>query len=461
MKKLMSVILIAFLGVNVAASQETVFSFSEYLAMVKKHHPLVKQANLLISESEVKLLKARGAFDPKIEADLDQKQFKDQAYFNQLNASFKIPTWYGVEVTGGFENNDGIYLNPEATLPEAGLYNLGVSLSLGEGLLMNKRLASLKQAKLYQSQALADNQLAVNEILYEASQAYFDWLRAYKELEVYAEFQSNAQFRYQGVLLNIQAGEKPAIDSVEAKIIVDNRKLNLVKSELELIKKSLELSNFLWLNGTPVELTDAMIPEELEEYQIDSALQIDTFNSDLYSTENHPKLRSLELKRAGLSIEKRLKRNQLLPKLDVKYNFINENLAEGNYFSTNDYKLGLAIEMPIFFRKERANLRLANLKIDAVDFELQSSSLAINTKLDAVAEQISSYRTQLSLTREIVGGYETLLEGEEVKFDSGESSLFLINSRESKLIENRLKAISAENALLKSKAELFRVLGEF
>ena len=30
--------------------------FTEYMAMVKKYHPLVKQANLLLDEGEIKLL---------------------------------------------------------------------------------------------------------------------------------------------------------------------------------------------------------------------------------------------------------------------------------------------------------------------------------------------------------------------------------------------------------------------
>jgi len=70
-------------------SQEAnVLPFSEYLGHVKKYHPIVKQANLIIDESEAKLLKARGSFDPKLEVDYDRKRFKDTEYFNNLNASF-------------------------------------------------------------------------------------------------------------------------------------------------------------------------------------------------------------------------------------------------------------------------------------------------------------------------------------------------------------------------------------
>ena len=51
-------------------------TLSEYLGYVKNYHPIVKQANLIINSSEAKLLKKRGAFDPKIEVDFNEKIFK-------------------------------------------------------------------------------------------------------------------------------------------------------------------------------------------------------------------------------------------------------------------------------------------------------------------------------------------------------------------------------------------------
>jgi len=79
-------------------SSDKEFTLQEYLAMVKKHHPLIKSANLEINAAEAKLLVARGAFDPKIDVDFDKKVFKEKEYFSLLNSSFKIPTWYGIEL---------------------------------------------------------------------------------------------------------------------------------------------------------------------------------------------------------------------------------------------------------------------------------------------------------------------------------------------------------------------------
>jgi hypothetical protein len=40
------------------------------------------------------------------------------------------------------------YLNPENTVPNAGLTSLGISVPLGQGLFINQRMADLRKAKM-------------------------------------------------------------------------------------------------------------------------------------------------------------------------------------------------------------------------------------------------------------------------------------------------------------------------
>ena len=131
-----------------AQNLPTEFTYNEFLGYVKKYHPLVKQADLKLNEAQANLMQARGAFDPKIEVDFSEKQFKDSEYYSILNSSFKIPTWYGIELKAGFDNAEGIYVNPENTLPNSGLTSLGISVPLGQGLFINQRMADLRKAKI-------------------------------------------------------------------------------------------------------------------------------------------------------------------------------------------------------------------------------------------------------------------------------------------------------------------------
>ncbi|SDR91868.1 Outer membrane protein TolC [Polaribacter sp. KT25b] len=435
----------------------SVLTLSEFLGYVKTYHPIVKQANLIINNSEAKLLKARGAFDPKIEIDFDKKQFKEKEYYNKLNGAFKIPTYYGLEFKANFENNDGYYLNPESTVPTDGLYAAGVSASILKGLLINERMASLKQAKLFLNQAKEDQQILVNEILYNASLSYFKWLKTYNEKVVYQDFLENAEIRFKGTKKAFLEGDKAAIDTIEAGITLNERMLNLEKSRIKLVKSSLELSTFLWLNNnTPIELQEHIIPDENTLNSIDTTFNIALFNNADFDINNHPKVKSLRYKIESLQVDKNLKTNNLLPKLDVQYNFLTQKPRELNSLNVDNYKAGINFKLPLFLRKERGDLKLSKIKLQETKYENEVAKISIKNKIDALQQELSSFVTQSNYLANIVKDYNTLLNAEERKFFLGESSLFLVNYRESKLIETKLKAIVLENSFFEAKANLFK-----
>lgn len=436
-----------------------ILTFEEFLGFVKKHHPLVKQANLVLSIGEANLLKARGGFDPKIEIDFDRKKFKDIEYYDQLNSTFKIPTWYGVELKANFEQNNGQFLNPSLNVPNDGLYSAGVSLSLAQGLLINDRMAALKKAKIFVRQSKADRELLVNDIIVEASKAYFEWLQATNEQKIYNNFLDNAQERLKAIELSVEEGDKAAIDITEARITFQNRKLELEAAKLNRRKASLKVSNFLWLNEIPLQLEEKVSPKSLEIEMLENILNINSFLNNRIPNENHPKLLSIQAKIDGLEVERKLKKNNLLPKVDLQYNYLSDDYDRLNSFNTTNYKAFVNLSFPLFLRKERGNLKLTNYKIQDAEFEQDITILELTNKLNAIRFEINSLSEQVQIIEEIVIDYETLVSAEERKFSLGESSLFLINSREQKLIDARLKENSLFTKQLKSYVSYFNVLG--
>ncbi|WP_460218961.1 TolC family protein [Psychroserpens sp. MEBiC05023] len=460
MNKYLSILFVFIITSTSAQVHDSkVLSFGEYLGYVKKHHPIAKQAELTLQFGQANLMKARGAFDPKIEIDNVRKKFKNLDYFDQLNATFKIPTWYGIELKGNFEQNDGVFLNPQAFVPEDGLYSAGISASLGQGLFINKRMADLKKAKLFREQTKADREILINQILFDASIAYFNWLKTYKETQIYEQFLDNAKIRFQGVKRSTENGDKAAIDSIEAGITVKNRALGFEQAKLKHIKASLELSTFLWLNNNiPVELQPNIVPDAFIENTVDDVLEISGLPLTDFAVENHPKLRALNYKYEGLEVDKRLKANKLLPKIDVQYNFLTETVNIARSLNTNQYKGGFNISFPLFLRKERSNLKLAKVKLQDARFDIDNAKITIQNKVLAIYRELESFEIQNQLINDIVLDYTTMLNAEERKFNFGESSIFLINSREKSLIDSQLKAITLQNKYLKAKAKLFNSL---
>jgi outer membrane protein TolC len=437
-----------------------VLTLEEYLGYVKKYHPIVKQATLITSKGEAKLLKSRGAFDPKFEVDYARKKFKNTEYFDKLNTTFKIPTWYGIELKAKYENNEGTYLNPEFTTPTNGLYSAGISVALAKGLLINKRMATLKQAKLYYKQAQAKQQLVINDILYNSIVSYFNWLKNHQAQFLYKNYTANAKLRLQNVKKSYLAGDKPAIDTLEASINLKNRVLDFEKAKIAYIKSTLYLSNYLWLeNDLPLELEDTVKPDTNTINSIDTVLNSSILNVTDELIVNHPKLKELQYKKESLTVEKRLQANNILPKIDLEYNFLTPDHTPINSLNSANYKSGVSISFPLFLRKERANLKLAKLKLQDIDFDITATKVSLKNKIKANFQEIASYTKQNKLLEELVSDYQRLVNGEERKFFLGEGSLFLINYREVKWIETQIKQIDTEFKLLNSKSTLIRNLG--
>ena len=455
--KIKLIVLLLFIGNSISIFGQTAsteFSYNEFLGYVKKYHPLVKQANLKINEAQANLLQARGAFDPKIEVDFKEKQFKNTAYYSLLNSSFKIPTWYGIELKAGFDNAEGIYVNPENTLPNKGLTSFGISVPLGQGLFIDERMAAIRKAKIASNLNSAERNLQVVEVIYNASVSYMNWKRSFDEIKLYEDYHKNALIRYKGVQILIKEGDKPAIDSVEAAITVKTRSLNLENAKLKYTKAKLELSNYLWLeNNIPLELNDLLQPEELLAKTIKETLKINELAT--ISLENHSKIKALDAKIAMLKVDRKLKANLLLPKLDLSYTYLAEPSYIDNY-RFEDYKIGLNFSIPLFLRKERGSLKLANLKIEDTEFVLQFEKKNLENKIKSQQEEITSLEIQQDFNDALLNDYKILLNAEERLFEMGESSLFVINSRENSLVSSQINDIVLENSYFIALLSLYK-----
>ena len=457
MKKLFLTLLF-FTTLLSAQEKSSEFTFNEFLGFVKKHHPMVKTANLELSRAQANLMAARGGFDPKIEVDFDKKQFKNNEYYSIFNSSFKIPTWYGIEIKAGFDNSEGVFLNQQNTMPNQGLTSLGINIPLGQGLFINQRMADLRKAKFQIQLSDAERKLQAIQVLYDASVAYFNWKKNYNEVKLNENYAKNAEIRFQGIKTLIKQGDKPAIDSTEARIIVRNRLLNLEDSNLKLNKAKLELSNFMWLeNNIPIELSELLIPEINLNQTIRETLKTNDLLNQNISLNKHPKINALQSKIDILTVDQKLKANMILPKIDVGYSYLSEPRFFDNY-RFKDYKIGLNFNFPLFLRKERSSLKLAKFKVQEIEYALNLERLQLTNKINAQKIEIQSLTKQQKIVDDLVKDNQTMLNSEERLFNFGESSLFLINTRENNLVLVQLSQIILENRFYISNSDLYRIM---
>jgi len=158
-----------------------------------------------------------------------------------------------------------------------------------------------------------------------------------------------------------------------------------------------------------------------------------------------------------LEVDRKLKANQLLPKVDLGYNYLS-NPNQFQEFRFQDYKFGVNFAIPLFLRKERGSLKLTKQKIESEKFGLSFEKEQLMNKIDSQKAEIESLIRQENLITDLVKDNSTLLNSEERLFTMGESSLFLINTRENNLVIAQLSKISIENRFYVSNADLFKTI---
>lgn len=434
-----------FLCLTATAQESTpqILTFDEFLNIVKTQHPVSLQAELKLELGEAILQQSRGAFDPKVQADFNQKYFKDKEYYELGEGKLKVPTWFGVELEGGYERNQGQFLNPENEVPTAGLWFAGISVPIGEGLFIDERRAELQKAKAMLKQTQAERDLVRNELLFSAGVAYWDWFMAFHTLNVYNDAIILAQERYTAVKRNASLGAVPSIDTMEARIQLQNRQLSQQQAALDYQNAERYLIVFLWKDGlTPLELTAETQPEGKDSYLENAALLNLPLSLDS-AIKNHPELRKTRAKITQLETDKRWAREQLKPQLNLKYKPLTEAVSGDPFaeYSINNYTWGLQFNFPIFLRKERGKLNQMKIKLSDTKLALTNKQELISFKIQAAINEFETTKNQISVSSRIAKDYAALLDGERRLFSGGESSLFMVNSRERGFITAQIKVI--------------------
>lgn len=435
-------------------------SQQEFFNWVLEHHPVAQRAQLLMWEAASTEQMARGGFDPKLFADMQQKSFDGKEYFFIGETGFKIPTWFGLELKGTFQVTDGVFLDPASSLPDAGQAVAGVKASLLQGMFIDERRAALEQAKLLERYNEAARREQLNDLLMEAAKSYWDWTVAYNQLQVFQRVLVNAEQRFNAITQRHLRGDLPAVDTLEAMILVQTRQFDLNEAQVAYRNATLQLSNYLWLEGqVPLEISDNLRPPRFTELNDFLSPPLQRY-LELIALQ-HPALRQFQVKMEQLDVDRRLASEMLKPQLNVEYNFLGDgfnfgadNSEGGSGFSqlfTENYKWGLEFRFPLFLRKERGKLELTKIKIMDTDFKLQQKNLELSNKVRQYYNDLQNNRNQILLSEDMVNNYQRLLEAELRKFDLGESSIFLINSREQKLIEAQLKLAKMQGLFRKNR----------
>lgn len=450
MTSMKPIVLFSFLLFGALGSPAQTLEWPDVRQQVLAFHPRAKQAALLREQATATRLRARGGFDPKAFADYNNKTFNGKQYFEYASAGVKLPTWAGLELKGAYQYAAGEYLNPENKLPKNGQANFGLEWSLGQGLFFDERRAGLLSSDIGLTMVSAEQRAIQNDLLLECAKSYWNWVFATQSLRITENAWQQASIRHNGLVESFRQGDKPAIDTLESFIQVQSRTLDVQFARTEAQNAAIELSTILWndqqqtinperLPGAPDLLAQSIQAPEAAVSGPDLALR---------ARQQHPQIQLYEGKLKLLDVERRLKREKRKPVVDLSYyllgdawSFFPSGSATGAGVLSNNSKWGLDVSYPLLNRKARGDYQITQIKLAQTELELRQKMQEIESKVLQYANDLQNLRAQVVLFREMAGNFKRLLDAENEKLRQGESSVFLINTREQRWLDAQLKLL--------------------
>ena len=442
---LITVLLIFGYSSNICG-QVTRFSAEQLIELVKKNHPIAKQADLIVEKAKAEVLAARGNFDPQLRNETGQKSFGTDMYYYYNRPKLEIPTWGGVEITAGTSYLSGAKTDPEDTRGSSHFW--GISVPLAKDLLMDKRRAMLRTAQIYRQASEFERAALLNDILLEALRVYWNWSQQYQVCRILEDALVINRQRVEWVKTGFRLGDRAAIDTVEAITQLQQIELQSNQAQMEFQNHRFELSSFLWDdNQVPLALDSNLIPAN-------ETVSLERLNDPLsslleLSALQHPELMQFPFKLKALEVEKKWKFQELLPEARFQYNQLGKGYnilgADSGPLFGNNFQYGLSLGIPLRLSKGRAEYRKAKLKILETRFQQNNQQVMIAMKIRAIHNEWQTLRRQVDLQQQSLNNFLALQRAEESRLRNGESSLFLVNARENKSLEAKQKLQELKN----------------
>ena len=433
-------------------------TLAQTLALVAERHPEARAADLERDLGAARLLGARGGFDPLVSSSLAAKtdDLDTKLGLWQTSLSVPIDAPFSPSVDVNHRLGVGPSVNPADRAGDAGETRLGLSFSPLAGRGLDRRRASLAQARLAPETAGAVVAQRRNALLLSAARAYWTWAGAWAAVGVRDSLLDVARTRADFVERRVRAGETAPVDGVEAQLAVVAREGDRVLALRRAEEAGVTLGTFLWeADGAPAPLRAAPAPLP-EPGRLPPAVDpaADPAGGALRAAVADALGRRPELVRARLTaetarLEARYARDQTLPDLRVGVQAVSYGDAPASF---DDVYVGVQLRQPLWARPARAAIETARVDVARRDIEQAVTARAVEADVAGAAVALRRAAERAAAAAEQTRLARALRRAEVRRFELGEGTLFLVNQRETALAEAQLREVEARADQLQAEA---------
>jgi outer membrane protein len=434
-----------------------------FLKQVEIYHPKVAGAEAQRKMSRAKRLEKQGAFDPSLSFSSDYMRYNDTSKRGNLKqgvdneVTLDYLTRSGIKVSPGYRYNRGDVKSPGNASGDAGEYFLSLKIPLLRGLNINEKSAAERQALIGEPLADADFFFNRLELLLKAANAYWDWVGNQRKMQVAKNILDLAVVRYDAVKQRAKKGDLPLIDAVEAEQEVQRRQAGWVKAQRDFQKSNFKLSLFLWdAQGNPQILPkETQVPLSTPEPVFYDAEMTEKATENAFQV--RPELKIVNFEKRIAKIDFDLAQNQRLPALNLE---VAPGLDTGGFSVGPTLKAGIGLTIPLRQRLADGKSQAAKLKIQKLGFDEKLFKQQIDIEVQDAVSAINTALERYQATQKEVALAQQMEQGERIRFNLGDSTIFLVNQRERATAEAQSRMIEVYAEYFQSVAQFKAVTGQ-
>ncbi len=437
-------------------------TIEEVLARIELTHPLLRATGLERTQARAKVLKALGAWEPKLRNELEYDRiitwnltftngFPNFQSIGYNDTFIKVAHPYGFSIFSGIRSgfgDHGILSASTGTIPrtpEGGPIAMpqdlqlfyaqqsmvfGGAFNLLRGFMINEEYAEFQQAELAGPQAEVKVAQKRQDLYLAGAIQYWDWQVAVKQADVVKRSLAVAEERYRMVEGRSKAGAVAPIDVVEAQQEVQRRREEAIAAQRKVEYEQYKLALFLWEEGEPVTPRPEWAPEFQGETPLPSEEDVAAFKVE--AAEDRPEVRDLYIEARLNNIEIKLAKNNLLPKLE----FEGGPAVGGIYYLGGfGYNMRLRFSMPLFNRGARGKVLHAEAEQARLAYKQAYTERQVEIDVDNWLSAIVRARDRVKAGTEALRLAKTLEEGERARFNMGATSVLFVNMRERAVVD--------------------------
>jgi len=400
----------------------------------------------------------RGVFDPEVFVELEY--FKERA----IEASRSTETQFSVEGSDTYAVAGVRQMLPtgtevEATLehertdsnrtPKQNSARLGLSItqSLLRGFGPAVNLASIRQAELNALASVYELKGFTEALLAETETAYWNFVLAKKEIEIFERSLEVALKQREEVELRIEVGILPEIEAAAARAEVARREQALIEAKSLLEERRLRLLRLINI-GSDGRLDYQIIATS--EPSVEPQPIKDLSDRLELAQKMRPDLNEAILRLKQNRLETIITRNGLLPKLDLFIALGKTGFAESfnesfRALDDNTYDFTVGVRLSHFIGNRASGARDLAARASQRQAEEALANLKQIVRLDVMlaANELERARQQIFASKTTRILQEETLKAEKERFDVGSSTTLLVAQAQRDLLLSSIVEVKA------------------